>query len=87
MDRVKCEGVCDSNGFFEIGVEKSNSNSPADYEAEAEKILLAMGCTPAWKVEDIKQTAMNVFNVPKGKRAHVKRILDWAFDRLHKEAS
>jgi len=31
------------------------------------------------KIEDCKDTAMNVFNVKKGKRPHIRRILDKAF--------
>jgi hypothetical protein len=35
-----------------------------------------------WRVENIKETAMNRFNVKKSRRKYIKRILDDAFDQL-----
>lgn len=49
---------------------------------ELEELINSMGITPAWRIENIKETAMNRFNVKKGKRKHIKRILDDAFKQL-----
>jgi len=51
-------------------------------EIEADELFREMGITSDWEVENIKDVAMNRFNVKKSKRPHIKRILDDAFQQL-----
>lgn len=65
------------------GTQKQDKTEMARREASELNVLLsALGVTDEWRVENIKETAMNRFNVKKTKRQHIKRILDDAFEQL-----
>jgi len=59
-----------------------NNDHRTRAEREADELKKLMGITSDWEIENIKDTAMNRFNVKKGKRAAIKRILDDAFEQL-----
>lgn len=56
--------------------------------AKAQKIididyqLMQLGVTDAWRIENIKETAIARFNVKGSRKQHIKRILDDAFNQL-----
>lgn len=43
-----------------------------------------LGMTPEWEIANIKETAMNRYSVKKGRRSHIRRILDEAFEILQR---
>lgn len=49
--------------------------------------LLASAPGPAWRIENIKNTAIARHNVRKGRRHHVRKILDDAFHLLKNDAA
>jgi len=55
-------------------------------ELEADELMREMGITSDWEIENIKDVAMNRFNVKKGKRPAIKRILDDAFQQLKEKS-
>ncbi len=65
------------NGYVMV-----NSDRRTRVEREADELKKLMGITSDWEIENIKDTAMNRFNVKKGKRPAIKRILDDAFEQL-----
>lgn len=52
---------------------------------DLETALKNLGVTDAWRLENIKNTAMSRFKVKKSRRPHIKRILDDAFQQLIEE--
>jgi len=57
-------------------IERLRLGKPLD---PMEEVLKDLGVTPEWRLENIKETAMSRHNVKKGRRPHIKRILDEAF--------
>jgi DNA-directed RNA polymerase sigma subunit (sigma70/sigma32) len=51
-------------------------------ESELSALLSALGVTDEWRVDEIKETAMNRFKVKNSRRAHIRQILDDAFEQL-----
>lgn len=63
--------------------EYASIDEPQEQGASEFKALLsAMGVTDEWRIENIKESAMNRCNVKKSRRAHVRRVLDCAFEQL-----
>ena len=54
-------------------------------DSELKQLMRALGITDEWVVENIKEVAMNRFNVKKSRRHHIKKILDDAFEQLKQE--
>jgi len=59
-----------------------NNDHRTPEQREADGLFKLMGITSDWEIENIKEVAMNRFNVKAGKRPHIKRILDDAFQQL-----
>ncbi len=59
-----------------------NNDRRPRVEREADELKKLLGITSDWEIENIKEVAMNRFNVKKGKRSAIKRILDDAFEQL-----
>ena len=55
-------------------------------DLEMDKIVRSLGVSDDWRVENIKDVAMNRYNVKKSKRPSIKRILDMAFDMLKEKS-
>ena len=51
-------------------------------DSELKQLMAALDITDEWVIENIKEVAMNRFNVKKTRRKHIKRILDDAFEQL-----
>lgn len=55
-------------------------------DSETHELFKAMGITDEWRIENIKDTAMARCNVAKGKRPHIRRVLDEAFTLLRQQS-
>lgn len=54
-------------------------------ESELNELLDSLGITDEWKLENIKETAMNRHSIKKNQKAFFKRVLDEAFLLLKRE--
>ena len=63
------------------------ANQAADAQSTLTDMLAALGITPEWEIENIKENSMNRFNVKKSRRSKIKQILDDAFQQLLERAA
>jgi len=69
-----------------LSLGKNGKMTKTPEQIEADELIQLMGITSDWVVENIKETAMNRFNVKNGKRPHIKRILDDTFQQLKEKS-
>lgn len=66
---------------------KCDCETPEGSKSELNDLLVALGVTDEWRVDNIKETAMNRHSPKKSKRPYIKKILDEAFELLKQEGN